>query len=341
MAIETAKTIQFGALIDAFTGTLVETLDAIDGEGYEYSFVGSFSGKDAQTRKWLVKGYDWMTVCMAHWPAHEIRCVLSREGQVRLYGPGGKPDRTYQLPDAGVMREGAADHGYVNRIRAIGNSLYVCGQSRQVYRFAPGQPHVLDGQWLDFAGPMRQSPMSEAPDDNGGEAFNHWLDDNDAIDLVDIAGASESDIYTVGDECWHYDGKQWQQLELPTHEFINAIKVISTDQVVLAGHEGTLLIGNAKAGFAVLANIEGQPNLSSAELFEDKLFLASNQGLFACDLAQKTTERYTTTLSPDLQDTHILEAKDGVLWSFGFKDLAFFDGQRWTRVDHPDNPPIR
>ena len=77
------------------------------------------------------------------------------------------------------------------------------------------------------------------------------------------------------------------------------------------------------------------------ELFGDKLFLASSLGLFTYDAAQKKIERYVTTLTPDLQDTHILEAKDSVLWSFGFKDLAYFDGKRWTRVDHPDNPPIR
>ena len=59
------------------------------------------------------------------------------------------------------------------------------------------------------------------------------------------------------------------------------------------------------------------------------------------DPAKKTIEPYATDLSPDLQDTHILEAKDGILWSFGFKDLAWFDGKTWTRVNNPDNPPIR
>ncbi len=37
----------------------------------------------------------------------------------------------------------------------------------------------------------------------------------------------------------------------------------------------------------------------------------------------------------------MLEAKHGILWSFGLKDLAWFGGKRWTWVDHPDNPPIR
>ena len=333
------RTYQTGCLVEAMLPLFGETLDQFEGN----SVITTYAPKlrpSSPWRKQIVEG--WTIVSVDFWKPHEIRCILDREGRVNLYGPSGNPDRTYQIPDAGVMREGAADYGYVNRIRAIGDGLYVCGQSRQVYRFIPGTPHVLDGQWVDFAGTMRQLPMSEPPDDpEGGEAFNRWLDENDAIDLVDIAGANESDIYTAGDECWHYDGRRWKQLQLPTDEFINAIKVINAHQVVMVGHNGTLLIGNARKGFTELSSVDDNQNLTSVELFEDKLFMASNLGLFTYDPAKKKIERYVTTLTPDLQDTHILEAKDGVLWSFGFKDLAYFDGKSWTRVDHPDNTPIR
>jgi hypothetical protein len=44
---------------------------------------------------------------------------------------------------------------------------------------------------------------------------------------------------------------------------------------------------------------------------------------------------------PELQDAHVVDACDGVLWSIGEKDIARFDGKQWVRVDHPDNPPIR
>ncbi len=330
------KTIQCGTLITRSEILFGSTSDDPRVQGYDLTYVFRL---DSNSKKWVWNDYDWTVISICIW--NDYRCVLSREGNVNLYGPGGTPDRTYQIPDAGVMREGAADYGYVNRIRAIGDGLYVCGQSRQVYRFAPGKPHVLDGHWVDFAGPMRQPPMSEPPDDNGGEAFDRWLDENDAIDLVDIAGSSESDIYTAGDECWHYNGRQWKQLQLPTDEFINAIKVINADQVVMVGHNGTLLIGSARQGFTELSSVDDNQNFTGVELFADKLFLASNLGLFTYDPAKKKIEPHVTTLTPDLQDTHILEAKDGVLWSFGFKDLAYFDRKTWTRVDHPDNPPIR
>ena len=188
---------------------------------------------------------------------------------------------------------------------------------------------------------MRQSPISEPPDDNGGEAFDRWLDENEAIDFMDIAGSSESDIYAAGDECWHYDGWQWKPLQLPTDECINAIKPINADQVVMVGHNGTVLMGNARQGFSDLSGVDDNQNFTGVELFDGKLFLASNLGLFAYDPSRRKIGRIVTTLKPDLQDSHILEAKDGVLWSFGFKDLAYFDSKTWNRVDHPDNPPIR
>jgi len=333
-------TIESACLIRGSFALLATSLDTLPQREWDFSRVSTFEPND-KINPWSYRDYDYTVVDVSFWQENNLRCILSREGDIRLYGPGGVPDRTYRLPDAGVMRQEAAGYGYVNRIRTIGQSLYVCGQSRQVYRFAPGAAHVLDGVWEDFAGPMRQAPISEPPDDNGGEAFDRWLDENDAIDFMDIAGASEDDIYAAGDECWHYDGLRWEQLQLPTDECINAIKAIDTDQIVMVGHNGTVLMGNARQGFKELSGIEDNQNFTGAEWFQGKLFLASNLGLYIYDPDTGKIEAYRTKLSPELQDAHILEAKDGVLWSFGFKDLAYFDGKAWMRVDHPDNPPIR
>ena len=333
-------TIESACLIRGNFALLATSLDTLPQREWDFSRVSTFEPND-KINPWSYRDYDYTVVDVSFWQENNLRCILSREGDIRLYGPGGVPDRTYRLPDAGVMREEAAGYGYVNRIRAIGQSLYVCGQSRQVYRFAPSAAHVLDGVWKDFAGPMRQAPISEPPDDNGGEAFDRWLDENDAIDFMDIAGTSEDDIYAAGDECWHYDGLRWEQLQLPTDECINAIKAIDTDQIVMVGHNGTVLMGNARQGFKELSGIEDNQNFTGAEWFQGKLFLASNLGLYIYDPDTGKIEPYRTKLSPELQDAHILEAKDGVLWSFGFKDLAYFDGKAWMRVDHPDNPPIR
>ena len=49
----------------------------------------------------------------------------------------------------------------------------------------------------------------------------------------------------------------------------------------------------------------------------------------------------TTGLKPDIHDVHTVDAADGLLWAVGFKDILCFDGTTWTRIDYPDNPPVR
>jgi hypothetical protein len=346
MSVSTDKTVQAACLLEPMAVLLAESLDAAIETDDEISFVGGYAPLKMPDDPWRAKAYEgWVVVSVCHWPAHGMRCVLSREGETRLYGPGGKPDHTFQLPEAGVFNDSATGLGYVNRIRAIGSTLYVCGQSRQVWRFEWDGKHLSRGRWVDAAGPMRQPPLPEPEGPLEGGELDNWLDSNDAIDLVDINGPADDDLYAVGDEAWHFDGRQWTQLTLPTDEPLAAIKVLDAERIVFAGHNGTLLLGSAQRGFTELSSTDDHQNFTGVEWFEGKLYLASNLGLFVYDTApperERRIERCHTGLKPELQDAHQLEAMGGVLWSFGFKDLAWFDARGWTRVDHPDNPPIR
>ncbi|SFZ77014.1 hypothetical protein [Chitinimonas taiwanensis] len=332
------RSTQSACLVESDLPLLVEVLDAFEDNGV----ISTYAPRLRPGRPWrsqMVEG--WYLVSAYFWAQSELRCILGREGQVNIYGPGGKPDHIYQIPEAGVFGDAAIGLGYVNRIRAVGDQLYVCGQSRQVYRFEWDGKDLATGRWVDMAGSMRQPPMPAPPEGDNEDAFDAWLDDNNAIDLVDIKGPDINDLYAVGDETWHWNGETWRQLSLPTDEPFAAIKVLNADEIVLVGYNGSVLWGNARDGFRDLSGIEDNQNYTAVEWFDGRLFLASNVGFFTYDLTTRRIAPYRTSLSPDLVDTHHLEAKDGILWSFGFKDLAYFDGTIWTRVDHPDNPPIR
>lgn len=268
---------------------------------------------------------------------------MSEEGDVRLYGPGGKPDRTLQIPDAGVFRPSAAGYGYVNRIRAIGQGLYVCGANRQVYRYQPGERNPLSGRFLDIAGPMRQPPLGKAPAEQGAE-FSEWAA-KDIVLFNDIAGSGEQDIYVTGDQTAHFDGTTWRPIELPViNETMHVIKVFGAQRVLIGGSNGYLFVGNAREGFRNISHLDDNATITGLEWFDSRLFVATDKGLFTYDPQSQRLQAFATGLEPELQDAHLLEAKDGVLWSFGYKDLAYWDSAgsstRWVRVHHPDNPRI-
>lgn len=333
------KTIQAACCIQGKRVLFASLPDSLINTDYELTYVFSYVAGSSDGTPWRWNDYDWKVVSVCYDSLRQLRCVLSREGEVNIYGPGDNRDHTFQIPEAGVFGKAAADLGYVNRVQVIGGSILVCGMNRQVYRFDWDGKDLGAGKWINVSGSMRQPPAGDPPDDDG-EAFDQWLEDSDSIDFVDIAGLSETDIYTVGDQAWYYNGQHWSQLELPTDESLAAIKVLDNQRVVFVGHNGSLLIGNAQDGFTELSTVDDNQNFVGVEWYQDKLFLASNLGLFTYDPVKKKIEKYATSLKPDLKDTHLLEAKDGLLWSFGFKDLAYFDGKDWTRVDHPDNPKI-
>jgi hypothetical protein len=331
------RSTQAACLIDRDLPLLAERLDGFEGHGV----VSTYAPRLRPHRPWRSQVMEeWPLVSATFDSQRQLRCLLSREGQVNIYGPGGTPDHTFQIPEAGVFGPASTGLGYVNRIRAVGSGLYVCGQSRQVYRFDWDGQDLARGRWVDVAGAMRQPPASEPPAEDDAEAFEAWLDANESADFHDIDGPAENDLYAVGDEVWHWDGQRWAPLALPTDEPLAAITVLGADDVVMVGHNGTLLRGNAGSGFKDLSGVHDNQNFTGVAALGERLYLASNLGLFVYE-AGTGIRPCRTGLQPELQDAHQLEAKDGVLWSFGFKDLAWFDGQRWTRVDHPDNPPIR
>lgn len=340
--IPTDKTIRHACLIESMHAMFAEELDFVKDKDIEVSFVSRYDPNGlSASDPWRVKPYEnWRISSVCYWPSRDLRCVLSREGDTRIYGLGGTPDHLGNIKPAGVFQPNALGFGYVNQIKAVDRGLYVCGQSRQVYRFYPGDERTLTGQWHDIAGAMRQSPISAPPEGDDAAAFDAWLDSNNAVDFVDLGGSAEDDLYCVGDEAWHWDGKTWRQLQLPTDEPLAAIEVLNQDTVLLAGRNGTLLKGSAQHGFTQLTPPPPGVHFTGIALFNRQLFLPSNQGMFVYDPEQAQLLAYASGLQPELQDCHLVEAKDGVLWSFGFKDLAWFDGVRWTRIQHPDNQPI-
>ena len=280
-------------------------LKSIDSQEYDYSRL-FFLDCD----KWIFHDLEWdvVSVCVKSKNNNEQRkyCALSMQGDVELQYPGGADIE--KIADAGTY-EGL---GAVKQICEIGEHLYVCGDQGQVYQ------RVSIGSWEHI--------------DEG------LLDRNitaSALDLNSIDGTSEDDMYVVGyhGKIFHRDGLVWRELDSPTNAHLGRVRCVSTDEVYICGNNGVFLKGN-KAGFEDLSIPGLSDNLWGLECYKGKVYLASLNGLYVYDGTD--VEQIKTGLDPEIGG-YRLNARDGVLWSFGVDDLAYYDGVRWTRVIHPDN----
>ncbi|MFZ6748487.1 hypothetical protein [Undibacterium sp. Ren11W] len=315
-----------------FTQGLVYTKDLVilagagDSLGDFAPFTRIFQWADEPPPKWWSHDVKWRTMALAYFgPSTEDLddfLVLSDEGQIEFRGEHGP--MIEKIPGAGVFSEDAKGWGYMRTLRQIGDHLYAVGGAGQVYKRlgADHWEHMDDG-------------VLQAPDVE------------DRLLLADINGATEDDIYICGGipgayglegRLYHWNGKQWSGLALPTTERLTAIYVDDNKNIWICGANGTLLLGNWIDGFKDLSSIDDNQLFYSLTKFNDTMYLASNLGLFFYD--GKSIQKVQTGLHSELQDANVIDAADGVLWSIGFKDIARFDGIKWERIHHPDNPPI-
>lgn len=319
----------------AYLATLLDDLDPEDEVLSRMSFFDGRSGEN-----WFYHDLaDWRVVSVCVVPATATTprtvCALSKQGQVELYTRDNTTIET--IPEAGLISPTASGHGYVNKIRWIGKHLYVCGVGGQIYkRIGPQQWIHADSGVLQSLAP-RNAALQRLRSGGGVESF---ADVPPVLDLADIAGLSETDLYVVGSHgaVFHYDGRQWSRIDVGIDDDLTAIYCESPQEIWLCGANGYIFVGNARAGFRNLSSANDNQTLLSIAKFRGVLYVSSSLGIYAFNGSQ--LEAVHTSLVPEIADANVLEATPNSLWSFGFKDLVRFDGNSWTRIKHPDNPAI-
>ncbi len=282
------------------------------------------------SQPWFYKSVDWRACSVtALIPERDDAwwlCALSEDGEVAYSGSGNLPE---QIPDAGVRSPQSFGYGYLSDLQQIGDHLYAAGFSGQVYRRAgPNQWAHMDQGILQAPG-MRRGHYSISVINGPNE------------EAIYVGGCIHEDGYPVRASYWN--GNVWRDLKLPdSAERITNMYVESDTRIWMCGANGTLLLGNAQDGFQNLSGVDDNQLFLSVCKFEEKIYLGSNLGLFVYKpyAHDEGIQRVLTHMQPELQDANIVDAVDGVLWSIGPKDIARFDGHRWERIHHPDNPPI-
>ncbi|MGL4231628.1 MAG: hypothetical protein ACRCWJ_09695 [Casimicrobium sp.] len=284
-------------------------------------------------KEWMYHDVDWRVVSVSTYISKQEnkwwRCVLSEEGNVGFMNDPNSFNE--KITGAGVHSEDSVGWGYLSDLQQIGTSLYASGYRGQVYK------RTGANQWIHMDAGLLQAPDTPL---------------EQSVDISVINGANENAIYAAGFRheagltpvAYFWNGALWRQLELPpVAERITNMFVENEERIWMCGRNGTLLVGNANDGFNSLSEIEDNQLFYSVCKYQEKIYLGSNVGLFVYDPADpdEGITEVRTKLRPDLQDANIVDCAQGVLWSIGSKDIAKFDGKTWTRIDHPDNPPIR
>lgn len=280
---------------------------------------------------WWKDDQDWRASSIAYFSSDREDfdgfAVLSEEGHVRYFGE--QPDILEKIPGSGVYSDDAENWGYLADLQQIGEHLYACGYSGQVYK------RIGPNQWTHMDAGLLQDPRAELV----------------RLALSVINGPHENAIYAAGylheaylpPRAYFWNGQEWRELKLPdVAERITNIHVESEERIWLCGSNGTLLLGNAHTGFHSQSTTNDNQLFLSVCKYRNRIYLGSNLGLFVYDPVRpaKGIQKVVTGLQPELQDANIVDSVDQVLWSIGPKDIAKFDGKTWTRIHHPDNPPI-
>lgn len=299
--------------------------DLLDEED-EFTRLFFFDAQD-KSRPWVyhdLNGWEVESVCVAAGGGNSREyCALSKQGNIEFTWVGGR--RIERIGAAGLRRDALPIYGYVHAIRQIGGELYVVGSGGQVYR-------RNDGQWTPMAEALLKPAIAPASVTAaaGMDIFGK--------EFSDIDGTSSSDLYVVGGdgEIFHYDGAGWVKCDADTTRPLNCVRAVSANEIWTCGFGGALLRGNARTGFSSAGNCSKALIFSSLGILENRVYLASNKGIFSLS-ADGIIRRVTTGLNPEVEDANIIDVKDGVLWSFGYKDIVHFGGTRWARLTHPDN----
>ena len=286
-----------------------------------------YDGRSPQP--WSAHDVQFRVVALEKMPGDDgggsVLCALSEEGDLEIMSATADPV-VERIPDVGLRGPIAKGYGYAAGLRWIGHHLHACGAAGQVYR------RLAPGKWVHMDAGLLQAPKVK-----------------DRLLLSALDGPAEDDIYLAGDAAgptgregrlFHWDGSAWRPIDLPTVGALNAILVEDRDRIWVCGTKGALLRGNHRDGFVDLSTPSSPQLFHGMILHGGALYLGSNFGLFQYDIARARVVRSRTGLSVEPTYVSSLGQADGVLWGVGPKDIVFFDGKGWTRVQHPDNPSI-
>jgi hypothetical protein len=229
--------------------------------------------------------------------------ALAKEGRIcRFSIPVGATPQQIESSRKDWVIEEVDEFGALIRIRRIGSGLFCCGQCGQVYR--------LDKQkWVPY---------------------DHGIRSDDALDFEDIGGSGPDDLYGVGlfGEMHHFDGKTWNEIDVPTNQNLLCVKQTSPGTIYVAGYEALIMRGSLN-NWEIIGKAEEDKHYWDIGTLGDMIFFVYGQGIDYLDGDDVIPVDFKIKGKLSF---HRVDTNQGQLWSIGEYHLLKFDGKNWTLV---------
>lgn len=205
------------------------------------------------------------------------------------------------------QENGPLHRGPMCSLNVIDGTIYSAGMGRQVYR------RDQKGIWHSIDFDLR-------PED----------DDGSIVGFNSIDGFSAQEVYAAGlnGEIWWLNSGTWVEIESPTNLPLNRI-FCDDNKVYICGRNGILLAGQ-RNHWSVLEEVDIDDDLWSIARFQDELYILGTHGLYLL----KDDFLYEVPIAGEsIGFCQKLIADEDRMWLIGPKDLLYYDGNNWTRVD--------
>ena len=258
---------------------------------------------DGKWGHWLIEA-GIVSHCVCSIPNGRLVFALSEDGEIQV------ADGTNVRWESLASLRTRPGLGNLISIRLIGNSVYVVGMQRQVYRRG-----LAGGGWMHADRGCVVPPGSL-----------------EIASFASICGVSEENIYAVGfyGQLWHWNGTQWTKLDSPTNVKLEAVCCVNQETTYIAGARGLVFKGKESVWNQVM-NTSCELTFWGIAEFQGEVYLSTDQGVI-CKIKDDEVVLVETGLEPI--STFDLHASDGILLSTGRKDLVFFDGSEWQRLPY-------
>ena len=286
-----------------------------DEEGNEGSIILSYN-KELKERNWIGEGTGQLQCSLAIDPQYNELVIIEESHLLtvshKLDGSElGEIEMTGTIQDTNIIRFRRSG---IQKVKTILDHVYACGGQGTVFRRDKNT-----GYWTDLSIPIGNNNSDKVVE-------NSILK---GIYFEDIDGFSINDLYVCGEKgnFWHYDGKNWRDIDLPTMSDLTSVCCAPHGIVFVGGKNGELWMGKGNKWHPITG--EFVSDIRAMTWYNDMLLVGTKLEFKTFDHDKGTFEELNSLFSA----VHMSKSPDEkYLIVGGSYQLVLFEGTEVTPI---------